>query len=195
MEQSKNIIKEVAISWLIGCVIVFGAGYLYFSGSLNGLIDSHHRAGMPVDEADFVRINQEAKRAWEAAPNEIQQEPMRAARNTAVCSVPRSVTGWIGTVSYVGTYIGGKDGSINIQIDPKVTLRTEGDLANHGTKIHRGTELFDQISGLAKGQRVIFSGKFTKGEQTCLNETSLTDSGSVTDPEYEFAFTDIAIAE
>jgi hypothetical protein len=80
---------------------------------------------------------------------------------------------------------------LSVVLVSNVTLRTEGDDQNAGSKIQRGTQLFNVVSNLAAGQSVTFSGRFIKGDKTCLLETSFTDNGSMTDPEFEFIFTNV----
>lgn len=176
--------KTSVITWLVA-----GLFALWFIGSLS---TKSSGSNLPVDEENFISINQNAKLLWQQAPNEIQREPMRNARNASLCNAPMSVTDWAGHVQRVGTYMG-KDGkgSLSVVIAPNITLRTEGDLQNEGSKIERGTPLFSAISGLSEGQSVIFSGRFIKGDKTCLSETSFTDKGSLTDPEFEFIFTNV----
>ena len=53
----------------------------------------------------------------------------------------------------------------------------------------------ERMSKLAPGQAVTFSGRFMKGEKTCLNETSLTTRGSMTDPEFLFVFTAVTASQ
>jgi hypothetical protein len=69
-------------------------------------------------------------------------------------------------------------------------LSTEGDLGNEGSKIQRGTRLFDAVSGLSVGPAVIFSGRFVQHDN-CLIERSFTTRGSMTDPEFEFIFSSL----
>jgi hypothetical protein len=106
-----------------------------------------------------------------------------------------TVTGLNGSVDRVGTYLASEAVSLSVTLAPNVALRTEGDLQNEGSKIQRGTGLFDAVSKLAAGQAVTFSGRFIKGKKTCLNETSLTTSGGMTDPAFLFAFTEVRASQ
>jgi len=172
-------------------LVLLGGGWLYFSGRLDHLIEAHQQSALPADEAAFISINQDAKHRWQDALNDIQREPIPNARNMALCAVPVNVSEWTGHVGRVGTYLGSNQASLSVALVPNITLRTEGDLQNKGSKIQRGTRLFDAVSKLAAGQSVTFSGYFIKGDKTCLQETSLTNSGSLTDPEFQFVFRDI----
>lgn len=172
-------------------LVLLGGGWLYFSGRLDHLIEAHQQSALPANEAAFASINQDAKHRWQNAPNDIQREPIPNARNVALCAVPMNISEWTGHVERIGTYLGSDEVSLSVTLVPNITLRTEGDLQNDGSKIQRRTHLFDAVSKLSAGQSVIFSGRFIKGDKTCLRETSLTNSGSLTDPEFQFIFRDI----
>jgi hypothetical protein len=171
------------------------------------------QAQMPADEMAFVATVQNAQNQWrkvtddikretngiQREASEIRRDAMPAARAAQLCLTPRAIHDWIGQVSRIDTYtfLALKDrapqtgyqapASLNVLIAPGVTLRTEGDLQNAGSKIERGTELFRSVSTLAIGQAVVFSGHFIR-EAGCLVETSLTDNGSMTEPDFEFIF-------
>ena len=87
------------------------------------------------------------------------------------------------------------DISFEVVISDYITLRTEGDLQEEGSKIIRGSKLFGEIENLAVGQKVMFSGVLFKGETTCLRETSLTNSGSITGPDFEIKFKDVKLLQ
>lgn len=170
---------------------LLGGGWLYFSGRLDHLIEARQQSGLPAEEVAFIRIIQDARHRWHDAQNDIQREPIPNARNRALCNVPITVSEWTGPVGRVGTYLASELVSLSVVLVPNVTLRTEGDLQNEGSKIQRGTPPFDAASKLTAGQSVTFSGRFIKGDKTCLQETSLTDNGSLTGPEFEFIFTNV----
>jgi hypothetical protein len=142
---------------------------------------------LPTDEAAFVQINEAAAQRWDEAANSIQREAMRGERDSALCSMSKSVTRWTGTIERVGTYVTGEI-SLQVRIAPHIVLRTEGDLQDAGSKIARNTPLGSQVSTFEKGQRVAFSGQFLANARGCLDEASFTDSGSLHDPEFLFAF-------
>ena len=191
MAQSKHekVIRAVTL------LVLLGGGWLYFSGRVDSVIESYQARSLSLDEAIFVQIIQDAKHQWKDAPNDMQRMPMRAARDLALCSLHASVDEWVGTVADVNTYLFAEDlASFSVTLVPNTTLRTEGDLENLGSKIARGTTLFEAVSKLAPGQKVIFSGHFIKSDRPCLVETSLTDRGSMTDPGFLFTFTGVKVA-
>ena len=57
--------------------------------------------------------------------------------------------------------------------------------------IHIDSELYERIIDLEKGNSVITSGNFTKSDTDYFQETSITDSGSLTEPEYLVKFGEI----
>jgi hypothetical protein len=183
---------EQALTGLI-FVVLIGGGWLYFSGHLDSFIEAHQRSGLPPDQVAFIRMIDDARHRWQDAPNDIQREPMLGERDTALCRQPMNVTSWTGRVDHVGTYVFGSAASFTVNFASHITLGTEGDLDKQGTKIERGTPLFDVISKLAEGQAVTFSGHFISGYKSCLRETSITTGGSVTDPSFVFAFTEVSL--
>jgi hypothetical protein len=172
-------------------IMLVAGGWLYFSGRLDPLIEAYQRAGLPADEVAFVATVQQAKQRWTDAPNDIQREGMVTARNNALCGMPANVSDWTGRIKRVGTYLALDKVALAVTLTPSITLRTEGDLQDAGTKVARGTPLFDSVATLAEGQQVRFSGNFLQGDKTCRVETSLTNNGSMTDPAFEFAFTKV----
>lgn len=141
-------------------------------------------AGLPTDEVEFIHINKKWADNWNSAPNDIKQEPMRKARDTAICAVNPDVSNWTGYVKEIGLTVLSDDALL------KITLPTAS--INLFDVIRRDSRLFDEVSSLAPGQSVIFSGTFDEGTETCKREHSWTDKGSMTDPDYQFTFTSIS---
>lgn len=146
----------------------------------------------PAAETQFIDILHQAKARWKNAGNDLQREEMPRERAQALCALSPVATNWKGKVQRIGTYLFDKFVSINVAVSPDITLRTEGDLNDYGSKIDRHSELFKSVYNLRIGERVVFSGRFVKGDRgECFNETSLTNDGSMTDPAFIFIFTEI----
>lgn len=145
------------------------------------------------EEAKFINIIENAINTWTNAPNDIQREQIPSNRNKALCSVNKNPVSWIGNVSRIGTGFISDDVIFKIVISNNITLTSGSFLDNDGSKVVRGSKLFNQIANLTVGQRVIFSGSFPKGTDTCLFETSLTNSGSIKSPDFTFIFKDVKL--
>ena len=177
-------IKILILLVSIGCIIIY--------------INSKEADRLPKNEMEFIQLNEYTKDQWKNAPNEIQQERMRSDRDQSLCQHTRTVTNWIGTVDSVGSYWSLDDAppaSFGVKLNQNITLRTEGSTQDSGTKIIRGTALYNSIGRLTKGQKVIFSGEFLPGAKTCFDETSFTDNGSIMDPNYIFKFTEVSASQ
>jgi hypothetical protein len=51
--------------------------------------------------------------------------------------------------------------------------------------------MYRQLVSMKKGDRVIFSGSFLPSDSDCITEASITQSGSMTDPEFIVRFTQV----
>ena len=61
------------------------------------------------------------------------------------------------------------------------------------TLIENGSELYNAIADLSKGDKVVFSGTFASDERDFIREASVTERGSMTDPEFILKFSDVRI--
>jgi hypothetical protein len=59
------------------------------------------------------------------------------------------------------------------------------------TLIAQDTELYQEVAELNRGTKVLFSGHFLAGDDDFVQEQSLTEEGSLTDPEFTVVFTSI----
>jgi hypothetical protein len=100
---------------------------------------------------------------------------------------------WTGTVAKLSSSSGGK-GVLVVSIGPQITVATTNndfsDSFNHSL-MDPASDVFRQALTLSQGQRITFSGFFLPSTTDCVEERSLTQQGSMTDPEFDFRFTDI----
>ena len=59
------------------------------------------------------------------------------------------------------------------------------------TLIENGSDLYNSISDLSEGDRVVFSGTFIPDDSDFIREGSVTERGSMTDPEFILKFSDV----
>jgi hypothetical protein len=76
----------------------------------------------------------------------------------------------------------------------RTTNNDLSDILDH-TLLDPSSNVFRQALSLSKGQRILFSGSFLPSETDCVQEISLTQEGSMTDPEFLFHFTDVQAAQ
>ncbi|MCL2459416.1 MAG: hypothetical protein FWF31_11385, partial [Desulfobulbus sp.] len=83
---------------------------------------------------------------------------------------------------------------IKVQVNPDLTLSTWNNSLSDiedKTMIVQGTNLFNSLSSMTKGQKIKFSGSFIKDQQDYYKERSMTIDGSMTDPDYVFRFSEV----
>jgi hypothetical protein len=149
---------------------------------------------VPTDESEFLSIIGSFQRQYREASNEFQKSTVRKERAKAFVAVLSSfsVNDWIGQVSSMQTTSDGH-GILYVRLpgNTSATVQTWNNGlsdSGSGTLISPGSALFEQVSHLAIGDKVIFSGTFAAGNLDYLRETSLTEAGSMTEPEFIFTF-------
>lgn len=153
----------------------------------------------PENQARFTELVDQARRSYTAAPHELAKTQIRAARAQQLCATifPRdaslSVTGWVGIIEKI-TSTGNGAGGLSVRISRDMHVRTHvegvGDIG-YATLIQPKTVLYEKLMAARNNQPVQFSGNFFKGSRDCIREASLTENGSMTEPEFIFKFSDI----
>lgn len=152
--------------------------------------------GRPRDEAALVAAVASARQQYASGPNEMAKGAARPARAKALCAaVPsKTATGWIGKVASLSTNGDGK-GVLNVKIGPDTYVQTVNnsfsDILNKSL-IEPSSPLFQIATALHEGQLIKFSGKFFPSQADCLQELSMSLSGSIQEPEFTFAFSSIS---
>lgn len=152
---------------------------------------------IPAREADFISIVAEAQQASKGAGNDMQRGGFKANREKKLCQTMTSlhVTNWIGRVNTITANSDGK-GVLAIEVAEDITVKTWNNSLSDidsNTLIEPGTKLFSTASTFKEGQMVKFSGTLLKGSAgNCLQESSLSLSGKLSDPEFIFRFSEVA---
>ena len=155
------------------------------------------KARLPIDQREFCSTVADYYRNYGQAPNEFKKSALRRARAEAIGKIipSRSVRGWVGTVSDMETTSDG-NGILAVKLlgSSNITVKTWNnglsDIGSH-TLIPCGSSLYDQVADLAKGDEVVFSGRFLSGDMDYIKESSLTEKGSMSSSEFIFTFTSI----
>jgi hypothetical protein len=156
--------------------------------------------GMPPDEAKFVNIVMLARQAWIDAPNDLARNGMRAARAAQLCQADPSLlaANWSGRIVSISPngfpdYFGKKSAQIVIGLTSNLTLSTPSAplINNPEMMVEAGSPIYVTASTLRAGQPVRFSAAFFSGTD-CMQETSLTISGGMTNPQFKIRLTALA---
>jgi zinc-ribbon domain len=148
----------------------------------------------PEAQRAVAEVASRYRDAYEAAPNELQKSAVRSARAAALKKALPSlvVANWQGRITDVGT-TGKGDAHVTIEIGPKVSVMTWNnalsDISDH-TLIPQGDPVYKVLSQKAKGDQVEFSGRLIPGGQDFIKETSMTEAGSMDEPEFLIKLSD-----
>jgi len=152
----------------------------------------------PPDEVEFVRTVESYYPLYSAADNDLKKSSLRVDRKQAVATLVPShtATNWTGTLGTLGTNSDGK-AYVTIVLDgaTKLGVKTWNNaLSDSGsdTLIANGSPLYNKIAAMSKGAHVVFSGQFISDpDKDFVKESSMTEDGSMTAPEYIMKFTDV----
>jgi len=153
---------------------------------------------IPEKQNALISISEQFASRYAVASNELQKSALRSKRKDALCNVfgeGLEFTDWIGSIKTMSTT---GDGNAHIAISLKGAKATRivicnnnnemSDALGNSTLIPKGTELYESVSSLNEGQQVRVSGFFQKADQDFIMEQSLTERGSMTEPEYNVKF-------
>lgn len=157
-------------------------------------------ASMPPIEAKVIAEAEAAMNTYQAAPNDMAKGAVRLQRGHTLCKMLVPIRGiardWLGTVEKLSSTSEGY-GVLYVALAKNVHVETWNnslsDIETH-TLIKPDTPIYNQAVKLSVGSPVVFSGNFFPSKSDCMQETSMTQEGSMTDPEFLFHFTAIAPA-
>jgi hypothetical protein len=148
---------------------------------------------MPERQRQFVDMIDNFAARYRQTPNEMAQGALRPQRANAICSLmgrDTSVRAWIGKVKKMSSNNEGK-GVLEISISPSASVKTWNnslsDIGDH-TLLEPGSAPHTEAVDLRPGQSVEFSGTFLAGDKDCFRESSITQRGSMSEPEWIFRF-------
>ncbi len=152
----------------------------------------------PPAQTAFVAAVAEARDQFKAASNDMAKGAARTARKAAICrALPlRTARDWIGRIYRLSSNPEG-NGIVEIVIGPDVYVTTwNNSLSDIGdnTLISAGSPVFQAFVAMKTDDPVKFSGAFLYSGVDCVKETSLTQEGSMTAPEFLLRFSDASRA-
>jgi len=155
-------------------------------------VDSKDRAlqEKPREMAEFIEILNAFTLKYGRAANDLQKSAVRTerAKELAIKMQDRRFQGWVGEI-YRMTTNSNRDAIVSILIG-KPNIRLE----NVAHPVKHGSELYLLLASCNKGDVVWFDGDFVFSKEDFLKENSLTENGSMMEPEFEIRFTRISKA-
>jgi hypothetical protein len=158
---------------------------------------------VPDWQAEFVAVVAKAQQASKAAKNDMQRGAIKAQRDRELCAIPQydSLVNWTGVVRDISANSDGM-GVLVLAIGEDVTVETHNNalsdmLQDYPTLISPDSEVFAQAMNLARGDRVVFTGKLREplDEHDCIAEKSLTLRGKLAEPQFVITFMKLELAD
>jgi formylglycine-generating enzyme required for sulfatase activity len=159
-------------------------------------------SAIPANQKSFTSIVESFKDPYESADTEIKKTNVRFNRKTAISnyfSQVRSLQfqGWIGEVEHLTTesdgtsYVSVKLAGSNVVI--QTNNNSLSDLMGEHTMIQRSDPLYQSLMNIKEGDDVTVSGTFILGTVGLdyVVESSVTEEGSMTEPEFIVKFSQI----
>jgi hypothetical protein len=153
-------------------------------------------AAEPDPQRRFKAVVEEIRSEYKTTNNELVNSALRTDRGKKMrdlFSDQPIFEGWIGRITTLKTTGEGK-AYLNIRLpDTTAKLKTwNNELSDIGdeTLISQSSPLYDALSGMSEGDIVRVSGDFvhSKRDKDFLKESSLTEAGSIQEPEYVVRF-------
>lgn len=150
----------------------------------------------PPTEKAFISAVTSFVPTYNEAANELKKSALRTQRGFELrraLNDKRKFAGWVGRLTDMETTGDGKAG-VRIQVARKLHLKTwNNELSDVGdrTLIEQSDPLYAAIADLKEGDVVQISGEFLPSRQDFIKETSLTEEGAMTDPEFLVRFSAI----
>jgi hypothetical protein len=171
--------------FLVAGVGMVPAGIVAYNIASYQWTASRQKTLMPAEETALIAASQRAQKI-RSSGNELRYAGARSNRAKEICAAmrPGSVQNWIGTVRSLSTNNAGH-GYVGIDIGPEIELRVINAFAPSSAQ-------FQASLPLREGDLVKFSGRFFPSDEDCLEERSMTLSGSLRNPEFRFELSEVA---
>lgn len=152
---------------------------------------------IPASQQNFINAVTSVMTDYKSAPNELKKSAVRKTRREkirAALNGKRKVVNWVGTL---------KNMSTTSKRNAYVSIRPEGsdfciqtwnnELSDFidKTLIPEESKLYNEVADIEKGNEVFFSGSFVQSDDDFVGEQSMTEKGSMLDPEFSFRFSEI----
>lgn len=120
--------------------------------------------------------------------NELQKTTTKKSRDRTLCSAfpDTDFTGWAGKISLSGD--NSARGTVTVAFR---SSDSDMSVKMHSQEIAQSSPLYQIIFNMKDGAYVVFSGSFVRRDG-CIHERSITELGSMDEPEFNFVLTDVA---
>ena len=155
-------------------------------------------SGPTLKQKAFDEIIRKATQSYKQQSNEVRKSMIREERKKQFQLMfmdSCEFSNWIGTLTKIST---SSDGHAEVVIrcgDSRnyiYTIRNMIGLISLGTVIEKNTQIYKKLGALQEGQLIRFSGKFESGDSDFISELSLTEAGSMSEPDFNVSFSDFA---
>ena len=149
------------------------------------------------DQDEFCIINKKYSDLRKKTSKDLKLQLYKRKRKKELSNFDYEFLNWEGKIEEIDS-VGDEYAYVSISVCKNVTIKTwNNEFSDMFDKslIHIDSELYERIIDLEKGNSVITSGSFTKSDTDYFQETSITDSGSLTEPEYLVKFSEIGKKE
>lgn len=146
---------------------------------------------LPPEQVSFSALIDSMYNVYKEQPNDLKKSAVKKARNSLFKGMKfeRKVTNWIGELQTMST---NSKGNASIDID---LINSRADVQTANYPIMLGSNLYEAVSSLSTGDTVVISGRFLqspdymgKYDFDYLYESSFTESGSMSSPDFYFKF-------
>jgi len=161
---------------------------------------------LPSDQTSFISIIEKFSKEYKKAGNDMKKSAVRTKRGQAIgewaSGGPNFIgivfcENWVGKISSIGTNNDGK-GILEVELKGTniIKLKTNNnafsDTLSIPTLIEQSSPMFVKLSDMNKGDLIRFSATFLSSDKNdFISEMSMTEYGSMTDPEFIVQFSKI----
>lgn len=184
IEPKQKVSKPLTIFQILIIAIIGSLGL----GSISSSLHSQSKEIRPPDEMRFIQVVEHWRQKYHDVPETIKQDEIRSTMRASRAQDLRNALGgnlhigpWFGRVMQI--YQRGGNVHISLRIAEGTNLVTTYD-----TELHDSDPLYAVVANIAKGSIVKFTAELIPGDREQIKEVSITESGSMADPEFAIRF-------
>ena len=141
-------------------------------------------------QQEFCSINNKYILKSSQTNKELKLQLYKKKRKKEFKKLKSKFNDWNATIVKIGS-VGEDYASVEVEVCDKVSFHTSYTEMNSELLIHMDNPIYEILLELDKGSKVKISGELKFSEEDHFKESSFTDRGSLTEPEYYVKFTDI----
>lgn len=169
-----------------------------------GRITPSPAVGNPL-QMEFEKARASFYRRYEAADNEIKKSAVFIEANKTTGEFVQKAgfiaERWTGKLTDLSTDQGGEHAWIKVESKTNgtdvvyMTWNNALSDLDDKTSIQKGTDLYRKLADLKEGDKVVFTARFLSDPRKGARESSMTELGSVSEPNFIMRFIDISKAQ